>query len=97
MSEKKQSEKHRCNKYNNDSKQCIENKCWYYFQQKKCGVNYMNYKDKKTADKRINRIQKRSKKISELKKSRKKSRRSRRSRKKSKRSRKISSKRRSKK
>ena len=91
MSEKKQSEKHRCNEYNNDSKQCIENKCWYYFQQKKCGVNYMNYKDKKTAYKRINRIQKRSKKISELKKSRKKS------RKKSKRSRKISSKRRSKK
>jgi hypothetical protein len=92
MSEKKQSEKCRCNEYNNNSKQCIENKCWYYFQQKKCGVNYMNYKNKKTADKRINQIQKKSKKISKLKKSRKKLRRSKKKSKKN-----ISSKRRSKK
>ena len=55
----KDNQQHQCNIYNNQPKQCIENNCWYYFQQKKCGVNYIN---KKNTNKQISIIEKRSNK-----------------------------------
>lgn len=62
MQEHQQSECRRCNEYNHQPKQCVENKCWYYFPHKKCGVNYMIYDNKIKANKQINIIQKRSNK-----------------------------------
>jgi hypothetical protein len=62
-----------CSQFNNDPKKCVDNKCWYYFKERKCGVNYMNKKDKKTVNKRLETMQKMSKKTKDLKQSKRKS------------------------
>lgn len=60
MNNKHSNEICRCNKYNNDSKKCIDNKCWYYFPLKKCGVNYimLTKDDKKQLKKHSKRFKK---------------------------------------
>lgn len=74
-----------CSNYDNDPKQCVNNKCWYYYKEKKCGINYMCDNNKKLINKRIENMKKTSEKVRNLTRLKKQSKRSRLSKKKSRR------------